>query len=63
MELIKCKYRIRCELGACGNRADYTVLPAKAGVRSCLHICGDCLCELASLCNRMTEPDGREAKR
>ena len=63
MELIKCKYRIRCELGACGNRADYTVVTPRAGVRSALHICGDCLCELAALCNRITEPENAEVRK
>lgn len=58
MELIKCKYRIRCELGACGRRADYTVMTPRAGVRSSLHICGDCLGELAELFAGLSEHSG-----
>lgn len=43
MEIKKCKYRIRCEMGACGNRADWTLQPARVGIRSSVHICSDCL--------------------
>ena len=49
MELTKCKYRMRCELGACGRRADYTVRFARTGVRSGLNVCAECLRELAGL--------------
>lgn len=49
MEITECKYRIRCEMGACGNLADYTVRPARTGVRSHMHICASCLGELALL--------------
>lgn len=57
MEIIKCKYRLRCEMGVCGNRAAYTIMPPRSGVRSCLHICGDCLCALAGLAEQITQPD------
>lgn len=36
-------------MGACGNLADYTVRPARTGVRSHMHICASCLGELALL--------------
>lgn len=49
MELVKCRYRMNCELGACGNRAEYVVRFARTGARSNLHICGDCLKEIARL--------------
>ena len=49
MELVKCKYKIRCELGACGNRAAYSVRFARTGARSNLNVCADCLAELGRL--------------
>ncbi len=49
MELIKCKYRIRCELGACGRRAAYTLVMPRAGLRANVHICAECLGEIAVL--------------
>lgn len=49
MELVKCKYRMRCELGACGNHADYSVRFARTGTRSNLNICAQCLAELGKL--------------
>lgn len=52
MEITKCKYKIRCELGACGNRADYTLAPSRTGVRSSMHICSSCLSEIAALANK-----------
>ena len=60
MKISKCKYRIRCELGACGRRADYTVLPERTGVRSCLHICSECLRELGGLAERIAGGEVRE---
>ncbi len=52
MELTQCKYRMRCELGACGNRAEYTLSPSRTGVRSSVHICSACLKEIAALATR-----------
>lgn len=43
MEIKKCKFRLRCEMGACGKRAEYTIQPARVGIRSSVHVCGDCL--------------------
>ena len=43
MEIKKCKFKLRCEMGACGKRAEYTVQPARVGIRSSVHMCGDCL--------------------
>ena len=48
MEINNCKFRLRCEMGACGKRAEYTVQPARVGIRSSIHICGDCLAEIVS---------------
>ena len=59
MEIEKCKYRMTCELGACGNRAEYSVKFAKAGTKSNLNVCADCLKELATPHNMADwcEPD------
>ncbi len=61
MELKKCKYRMRCELGACGNRADYTLRFARTGARSSLNLCTGCLTEIWALADRLTEA-GDEAQ-
>ncbi|MBQ7227958.1 MAG: hypothetical protein IJX05_06130 [Clostridia bacterium] len=60
MQLVKCKYRIKCELGACGNRADYSLLPARSGIRSILHVCEPCLTELSALISEeLGEKEGK----
>lgn len=43
MELVKTVFKIRCEMGACKNMADYTVRMDRVGVRCRLHICRECL--------------------
>lgn len=48
MEVIECKNRIRCELGACSNLATHTVKFDRVGIRSRLHACDECLKELYS---------------
>ena len=58
MEIVDCRYRMKCELGACGNRAAYSVRFARAGRRSDLNVCADCLKELARLAAERTEADG-----
>jgi len=49
MELIKTRYRIRCEMGGCKGVADYTVKTARVGIRAHLHICSNCLSSLYEL--------------
>ena len=49
MELVSCKYRLRCELGACGRRAEYTVVPERSGVKSRRQMCGDGQRDIARL--------------
>ena len=58
MEISKCKYRINCEMGGCNKRANYTIMPNKYGVRGCLHICENCLKQLAELANSLPEALG-----
>ena len=58
MEIVECRYRMKCELGACGNRAAYSVRFARTGRRSDLNVCADCLKELARLAAERTGADG-----
>lgn len=38
--------RVRCELGACKNRAEHAVKFDRVGIRSRLYVCDKCLREL-----------------
>lgn len=58
MEIVECRYRMKCELGACGNRAAYSVRFARTGRRSDLNVCADCLKELARWRRSAPEADG-----
>ena len=44
-------------LGACGNRADYTLRFARTGARSSLNLCTGCLTEIWALADRLTGAD------
>ncbi len=63
MELIKNKYKIRCEMGACKNVADYTVKMNRVGIKSRIHVCSDCLKELYELIGSEIIPQSIEIKR
>ena len=64
MELAECKYRMGCELGACGNRAEYVIKFARTGARSNMHVCGQCLKELAALARAAEgEENGRTRRK
>lgn len=56
MELVKAQVKIRCEMGACKNIAAYTVKLNRVGIRSQLHICENCLCELYSAIGKTVVP-------
>lgn len=49
MELIKAKYRVRCEMGVCKNPAKYTVALSRAGIKSRIHICDECRRQLSAV--------------
>ncbi len=53
MELEKSKYKMVCELGACGRRADYSIRFARTGTKSNLNVCSECLKELARLAEQV----------
>ncbi|MCL2255833.1 MAG: hypothetical protein FWC11_03125 [Firmicutes bacterium] len=42
MELIKPKYRIRCEFGVCKNFANMTIKHSRLGIGGALNICSEC---------------------
>lgn len=58
MELIKNKYKIRCEMGACRNNADYALVMDRSGIHSSICMCADCAKKLKSaLCGKAGEAD------
>lgn len=62
MEIKKCKFRLRCEMGACGNRAEYTIQPARVGIRSSVHVCAGCLDDIAAEGRRIQSERGKAEK-
>jgi hypothetical protein len=58
MELVETTQKIRCEMGACGELADYTVVTKKHGIRKDAHFCGGCLAELREGINGVIAPKG-----
>lgn len=59
MELIKNKYKIRCEMGACRNMADYVLVMDRSGIHSSICMCAECAEKLkAALCS---EPKDKPA--
>lgn len=63
MELVDTKYKIRCEMGACKNLASKTVKLSRAGIKSHLHVCDDCLKELYGLIGATLVPKSIETGR
>lgn len=60
MELIDTKYKIKCEMGACNNRAAHTIKFNRVGIGSRLHVCDKCLNELYSLIGAAVVPKSIE---
>lgn len=60
MELIDVKCKIKCEMGACPNRATHTVKFNRVGIGSRLHVCDKCLNELYSLIGEKVIPKSLE---
>lgn len=42
MKLIKNNYKIKCEMGACRNDADYVLTVDRVGIHSNFCLCGEC---------------------
>lgn len=49
MQLTNPKTKTRCELGGCKNRAAYTVLMDRVGIKSRINLCEECASKLYSL--------------
>ena len=58
MELLKNKYKMRCEMGACKNFAGYSVKMSRLGPRGHLNLCAECLRELYELIGKQLTPKG-----
>lgn len=56
MEVTECKHNVRCELGACGNKATRTVVFDRVGIRSRIHACDKCLTELYAAIGKVLPP-------
>lgn len=48
MEIIDCNRNVKCDLGACRNRATHSIKPDRVGVRGYVNVCDKCLAELHS---------------
>ena len=46
MEINQNTTRVRCELGACKNRAEHAIKFDRVGIRSRLYVCDKCMHEL-----------------
>ncbi|MCI9031800.1 MAG: hypothetical protein HFK09_04680 [Clostridia bacterium] len=60
MELLKANYKIKCEMGACPNRATHTIKFNRVGIGSRLHVCDECLKELYALIGTQIVPKSVE---
>lgn len=64
MEVTECKNHIKCELGACKNRATRTIKFDRVGIRSHIYACDKCLGELYNAIGKSVVPKSVEtAKR
>lgn len=60
MQLIKAKHNIRCEMGVCRNKADYSIKMDRVGIKSQIHICDKCLSELYKVIGESVIPKSIE---
>lgn len=49
MKLIKTPYKIRCEMGACKNFAEKTIVMDRVSIKNNVHVCANCLQTLYKL--------------
>ena len=63
MELLQAKYKIKCEMGACPNRATHTIKFNRVGIGSRIHVCDECLKELYSLIGSQIVPKSVEKEK
>ena len=63
MKLERLKHKMRCEMGACGNKAVYAIKMDRAGIRSNIDVCPDCLKKLYDLtCEILQEKEEEHEK-
>ena len=60
MKLLRSNDKRKCEMGACKNKASYTIKLERMGIRSELHICENCLDELYKLIGEEIVPKSIE---
>ena len=60
MKLIKTPYKIRCEMGACRNFAERTIVMDRVSIKNHLHVCGNCLQTLYTLIGEEVIPKSIE---
>lgn len=60
MELCNAECKIKCEMGACKNKAARTIKLSRVGIRSRIHVCDDCLKELYTLIGTQIVPKSVE---
>lgn len=46
MKLVKCRYRVKCEMGTCKQDAEYQLEFEQLGTKDALYFCSDCLKKL-----------------
>lgn len=63
MEIIECKHNVKCELGACKNRAAKAVKFDRVGIRGRLYVCDKCLNELYAAIGAAIVPKSVETAR
>ena len=60
MEIIESNNHIRCELGACKNKAEHAVKFERVGIRSRLYVCDKCMHELYDAIGKVLVPKSVE---
>ena len=56
MELVRARFRIRCEMAGCKKASEYAVKTPRFGARASLNICSDCMKELYELIGKEVVP-------
>ena len=63
MEVTECKHNVKCELGACKNRATRSIKFDRVGIRSRIFACDKCLNELYTAIGETVVPKSVETAR
>lgn len=60
MKIVENSSRVRCELGACKNRATHAVALERVGLRGRLYMCEDCMNALYTAIGEVVVPKSVE---